>query len=178
MPANPNPAPDHRITNGLVADISPHIGVLVINWAFIEQAMSAVFEATEKVALEAGVKVRRPFAFTGKRDQFKALFAGVDKLDEFRPRAAQMLDGVDNLTPLRNCVVHGSLHSYDAASGFLTFAKVNPDKGETHHVLIEHRVKLASLEPAANACTRLATDLQRLAAELMDLLDRDEPANA
>jgi hypothetical protein len=126
--------PDNNgITRELIAEIADPVGFLMLNWAYIDQALSAISVVTQPVATKHGIFEKHFRHFSDKLKHVSILFEKIEELQPFRDATLKALRFVAEAQVIRDAVVHGCLHRFDVKTGMLEFLKVNPqNKGQSH----------------------------------------------
>jgi hypothetical protein len=122
-----------EITSDVVASIADPIGFLMLNWAHIDQALSAISMATKPIALKHGLFEKHYRQFSKKLKHVRLLFEKIPELQPHRDATLKALRFVAAAQIVRDAVVHGILHQYDPERGMFVFLKVNPlNKDQSH----------------------------------------------
>lgn len=166
--------PDHGITNDLVKDLSSPVGFIIINWAFIDQHLSGIAEAIWGEIEKDALKLKRGRQYSEKAKALAIAFAELRSLSEYKDRFANLLEHAEKVTEIRHVFCHGTLHHFDPEKKVLTFVKVNPTKGRDAHEMEEVSISADNIFRCAVISLDLATELGKLATELVAKFLDDE----
>jgi hypothetical protein len=121
--------PDNNgITRDLINEIADPVGFLMLNWAQIDQALSAISLVTKPIALKHGLFKKHYWSFSDKLKHVSMLFEKLDELQPFRDATLKAPRFVADAQVIRDAVVHGIIHRHHPETGMLEFLKVNPAK--------------------------------------------------
>lgn len=158
---------DHGVTAELIERLSGPVGMITLNWPFIEQSMAQITEATADPVAAEGVAVRRENGIGERLKYLRRIFHEVAALKPYRPRSERIFAALAPLTELRHWCSHGRISKYDAAAETVTFVRINPDRTRSHHTIRHIEVRVAAFDEAARVTLALATDIGRLAHDLV-----------
>jgi hypothetical protein len=158
---------NNGITHELIAEIADPVGFLMLNWAHIDQALSALSEVTQPIATKHGVFEKHQRQFSDKLTHVTMLFEKIDELQPFRNATLKALRFVSEAQVMRNAIIHGIIHRHHIETGLLEFSKVNPTKdGQAHDIEIVS-FTITDFKTHAKNTHLIANDLTALSVRLL-----------
>ena len=156
----PTEFPQHQID-----PICKSVGMLVINWAMVEQTIEMIVAVIYRSADGHSQEEKLPKFFSRKAKFVRRCLSRISALHDFQLTGRKLMEEATRLSKIRHDVIHGALSGFDEETGVVSFIRVDIDKNEDIHqeVRCEH-----SIEEILNA----GVDCISLTAKLHDYVNR------
>lgn len=161
---------DGSVPNEIREPLAMSVGLLVVNWAFVE----AVLNAWCTLAYQApgGGQITRdlPRGFSRKVRFLKQCLRDLPPLAPFAEEARATLNELKRISKVRDFVVHGAITNYDEEGRILRFTKVDTTDEHTMHQLNSLTIPADELLKCGFECEAMLRPMHKLTHRMIDLL--------